>query len=399
MSRRRVRNPRDSLRRTRALTAPRSHSQLLRHDNIVRLYTWIKTPNKYYLVMECCGRGDLLQHLHSAGEIGEPAAREICTQLFRGVAFCHSLGIMHRDLKLENVLLAEPVPPSAYLVKISDFGLSDLRPFDLSGTYCGSPLYAAPELMDGAARAAAPEGYDASRSDMWSCGIIAYALLTSSLPFDADDMGKLIQLIIKAVPARPLPRHCGVHAADLVGRLIQRDPTRRLSAVECLEHPWIAAADEKEPAAPKPELRAMKSMPGELPSSKAVASHGGGEDLGALAEEGGDACDSSPRHRRGVSATSAFYKGLVERRREDMAAERVAAATTEKAASVETQQLAKGAHNGATEAVNVSEPSSGSRPGGRQLTAEEREAIRAMKQEVENEKEMEKQYADHLETM
>ena len=68
-----------------------------------------------------------------------------------------------------------------------------------------------------------------------------------------------------------------------------------------------------------------------------MASHGGGEDLGALAEEGGDACDSSPRHRRGVSATSAFYKGLVERRREDMAAERVAAATTEKAASVETQ--------------------------------------------------------------
>ena len=77
----------------------------------------------------------------------------------------------------------------------------------------------------------------------------------------------------------------------------------------------------------------------------------------------------------------------------------MAAATTEKAASVETQPLAKGAHNGATEAVNVSEPSSGSRPGGRQLTAEEREAIRAMKQEVENEKEMEKQYADHLETM
>jgi len=152
--------------------------ELLRHENIVRLYTWIKTPQKYFLVMEVCGRGDLLKFLHSVGDVEISDAREIFRQLLEGVAFCHGLGVMHRDLKLENVLLAEPVAPAKHHVKISDFGLSDLRPFDLSSTYCGSPLYAAPELMDGNMRAAMPNGYDASRSDMWSCGVILYALLT-----------------------------------------------------------------------------------------------------------------------------------------------------------------------------------------------------------------------------
>jgi len=208
--------------------------------------------------------GDLLKHLHDVGTLAADAARTIFTQLLKGIAFCHSLGVMHRDLKLENVLLATPTPPNQYLVKISDFGLSDLRPFSLSGTYCGSPLYAAPELMDGnvrppqrrtlepfaqaaptmaslrvprrQARAASPEGYDAERSDMWSCGVVLYALLTSSLPFDADDMTELVRLVVHGVPRRPLPRHCGARAADLVSQLITREPSKRLTAAGCLEH-------------------------------------------------------------------------------------------------------------------------------------------------------------------
>jgi 5'-AMP-activated protein kinase catalytic alpha subunit len=177
------------------------HHERLRHENIVRLYTWIRTPGKYYLVMEVCPHGDLLGYLNKVGALPVPTARAFFKQLLSGVAFCHSLGVHHRDLKLENVLLAElpastaataatataataataaastaatpqasanPVPggseggnadpPAPFLLKISDFGLSDLRPFTPSATYCGSPLYAAPELMDSASRAANPEG-------------------------------------------------------------------------------------------------------------------------------------------------------------------------------------------------------------------------------------------------
>ena len=94
-------------------------------------------------------------------------ARHFFRHLLLGLRFCHGLGIFHRDLKLENLMLAtDPsAPPTAAgwerrVVKIADFGLSDLTPVGLSTTYCGSPLYAAPELMSGGSR----EGYDASRS-------------------------------------------------------------------------------------------------------------------------------------------------------------------------------------------------------------------------------------------
>ena len=131
-----------------------------------------------------------------------------------GINFCHKLGICHRDLKLENLMLTgeEPEPPS---VKIADFGLSVLQasPGNLSGTFCGSPLYAAPELMtDGAA----PDGYDASRSDVWSCGVILYALLCSALPFDADEIHSLVRLIQLGTPCSPVPAVRGEDAINLV---------------------------------------------------------------------------------------------------------------------------------------------------------------------------------------
>ena len=214
------------------------HHERLRHANIVRLRCSIMTPTKYYLVMEYCPRGDLLQFVNTSGWLPDELARSLFRGLMDGINFCHKLGICHRDLKvrvrvrvranpnpnpdpnpnpnpnpnpdpnpnpnqLENLMLtgAEPEPPS---VKIADFGLSVLQssPGNLSGTFCGSPLYAAPELMtDGAA----PDGYDASRSDVWSCGVILYALLCSALPFDADEIHTLVRLIQLGTPCSPVP--------------------------------------------------------------------------------------------------------------------------------------------------------------------------------------------------
>jgi serine/threonine protein kinase len=188
------------------------HHNLLRHDNIVRLYTWVTTPKEFLLVMEFCTGGDMLRYINECQDLRTSEARYFFAQLLEGVAFCHSLGIGHRDLKLENLMLCESAgagggasggsgaPPAAapassvdvaaerpswegWTLKITDFGLSDLNPIGvLSTTCCGSPLYAAPELVG----IGPLEGFDASKSDMWSCGVILYAFLTSRLPFDGD---------------------------------------------------------------------------------------------------------------------------------------------------------------------------------------------------------------------
>jgi len=185
------------------LQRERKHHEKLRHRNIVRLHTFIMTPNKYYLVMEYCEGGDMLQFINSTTMLSDELARTLFRGLIDGIHFCHVLGIHHRDLKLENLMLTSR-DEKTMAIKIADFGLSDLQtlPSSLSSTFCGSPLYAAPELMTAGA---APDGYDASKSDVWSCGVICYALLTSALPFDAEDISTLVRLIQRGVPNSPVP--------------------------------------------------------------------------------------------------------------------------------------------------------------------------------------------------
>mmetsp|Transcript_37559 Transcript_37559/g.123945 ORF Transcript_37559/g.123945 Transcript_37559/m.123945 type:complete len:481 (-) Transcript_37559:28-1470(-) len=215
------------------------HHEKLRHVNIVRLHTWIKGPTKYYLVMEYCGRGDLLQFVNRSGYLPEPLARRLFRHLMDGIAFCHRLGIHHRDLKLENLLLAgaEDAPDEQLVLKIADFGLSDLqtKPNSLSGTLCGSPLYAAPELMT---EGAALDGYDATKTDIWSCGVILYALLASALPFDAGDVHALVRLIQLGKPTSPVPPERGADAEQLVHAMLSVDAKARPTASAVLEARW-----------------------------------------------------------------------------------------------------------------------------------------------------------------
>jgi len=205
------------------------HHEKLRHENIVRLHTWIKGPTKYYLVMEYCSGGDLLQFVNRQAALPDDLARRLFLDLMSGIAFCHALGVYHRDLKLENLMLS-CAELDKMKVKIADFGLSDLKdPYTPSLTLCGSPLYAAPELMT---EGAAVEGYKAEKSDIWSCGVILYALLASALPFDADDINALVRLIQARATAFPqdLP-----HRAPTA---LRADPRHRCAA----RHPEHAGA-------------------------------------------------------------------------------------------------------------------------------------------------------------
>ena len=255
------------------------HHNLLRHDNIVRLYTWVTTPKEFLLVMEFCTGGDMLRYINECQDLRTSEARYFFAQLLEGVAFCHSLGIGHRDLKLENLMLCESAPsagaggsasggsgapPTAapassvdvaaerpswegWTLKITDFGLSDLNPIGvLSTTCCGSPLYAAPELVG----IGPLEGFDASKSDMWSCGVILYAFLTSRLPFDGDDMRMLVRNITRC-QYEPMPAERGRAASELVAGLLALPPAHRLSARAALGSVWIAPLTAPPADAPK----------------------------------------------------------------------------------------------------------------------------------------------------
>jgi hypothetical protein len=234
--------------------------------------------------------------------------------------------------------------------------------------------------MDSASREAAPNGYDACRSDMWSCGVILYALLTSSLPFDADDMFELIALIVSGIPKRPLPRRCGAQAADLVGKLIARDPGARLTAAECLEHPWLSVGVAEQPEG----LRAAKTLP-TLPSS--IDSSG----AAASGGDGGTEVAGAAEYRRGVTETTNFYRRLMERERK--AAEAVAEADAASRAAVTDDAAGGGGSSEKDAAPYVSEADGDGgddgaedsaeepRAKGRNLTKAEMEEIKAIRQE------------------
>ncbi|KAL1515966.1 hypothetical protein AB1Y20_002579 [Prymnesium parvum] len=268
------------------------HHERLKHANIVRLFTWIKTPMRYFLVMECCDKGDMLHYLNKKRQLHSEEVRWFFKQLLDGLAFCHGIGMYHRDLKLENLLLVSRTEPGSgpdweeLELKIADFGLSDLvgagvGAEGLSSTYCGSPLYAAPELFSGDRT----EGYDASKSDMWSCGVVLYALLSSSLPFDADDMQALVRMVCKGKVAKPLPEARGKEAAALVKSLLSVDPNSRPSAREAAAAPWMTPE--------LPLLASVKTTP-ELPQL---------EDLNL----------TSSSSRKTVSGTAAFFKDMLAR--------------------------------------------------------------------------------------
>ena len=180
----------------------------------------------------------MLHYINGSGLLSDELARTLFTGLLDGNRFCHVLGIHHRDLKLENLMLTSRDEKLMQL-KIADFGLSDLQtlPSNLSATFCGSPLYAAPELMTAGA---APDGYDASKSDVWSCGVILYALLASALPFDAEDICALVRLIQIGVPNSPVPSTRGPAAAELVAWMLTVEPKQRPSASEVLSHAWAS---------------------------------------------------------------------------------------------------------------------------------------------------------------
>ncbi|NP_001105967.2 putative protein kinase [Zea mays] len=203
--------------------------KLLKHPNVVRLHEVAASKTKIYMVLEFVNGGELFDKIAIKGKLSEHEGRRLFQQLIDGVSYCHDRGVYHRDLKPENVLVDRKGT-----IKISDFGLSALPQHlgsdGLLHTTCGSPNYIAPEVLQN-------RGYDGSLSDLWSCGVILYVMLVGCLPFDDRNLVVLYQKIFKG--DCQIPKWLSPAAQDLLKRILQPNPMKRINVAGIREHEWF----------------------------------------------------------------------------------------------------------------------------------------------------------------
>ena len=191
----------------------------LKHQNIIKVYHIFENQDNYYLIMENCEKGELFDYIVNNQNLSENEASIFFYQLINGVEYIHSKNIVHRDLKPENLLLTKNK-----ILKIIDFGLS--CPFDginLLKTKCGSPSYAAPEIINS-------EKYDGFKTDIWCCGVILYAMLCGFLPFGGDNDTELFKSILDCDPE--IPDELSKEAKMLIKRIFTLNPSQRISIPE-----------------------------------------------------------------------------------------------------------------------------------------------------------------------
>ncbi|XP_042989643.1 CBL-interacting serine/threonine-protein kinase 1-like isoform X2 [Carya illinoinensis] len=189
----------------------------------------LASKTKIYMVLEYVTGGELFDRIASKGRLKENVGRKVFQQLIDAVSYCHTKGVFHRDLKLENVLI-----DARGNIKISDFGLSalpqHLRGDGLLHTTCGSPNYIAPEIL-------ANRGYDGATSDIWSCGVILYVILTGQLPFDDRNLAVLYQKIFKG--DTQIPTWLSPGAQKLIRRILDPNPLTRITTEDIKADEWF----------------------------------------------------------------------------------------------------------------------------------------------------------------
>jgi len=199
--------------------------RMFQHPHIIRLYEVIDTPTDIFTVMEYVNQGELFDYIVSKGKLEELEARSMFQQIISGVEYCHVHMVVHRDLKPENLLL-----DADNKIKIADFGLSNrLRDGMFLKTSCGSPNYASPEVISG-------KLYGGTEVDVWSCGVILYALLCGSLPFDDENIKSLFVKIKNGVYT--IPSHVSPGARDIIEKMLVVDPLKRITIPQVMQHPW-----------------------------------------------------------------------------------------------------------------------------------------------------------------
>lgn len=195
----------------------------LRHPNILRLFGYFYDDTRIFLILEYAARGELYRQLQGS-RFDEKRSANYIASLAHALRYCHSKHVIHRDLKPENILVGLNGE-----LKIADFGWSVHAPRNRRTTLCGTLDYLAPEMVE-----RKPHDHTV---DLWALGILAYEFLVGTPPFETTSR----QATYKKISCVDLaiPRGISDNAADLIGRLLVKEPSQRLPLTDVLRHPWI----------------------------------------------------------------------------------------------------------------------------------------------------------------
>lgn len=265
----------------------------LRHDNLVALYDFFWDEENFYLVIDLCPGGELFDYIVDHDKLDEPTSALIFNQIVSAIAYCHSYGVAHRDLKPENVLISKfPI------VKVADFGLCGfISEQQMMKTFCGSPCYCSPECL-------CRIQYDGRKSDIWSLGVILYAMVTGEHPWNISNTSIMLRQILKG--AYTVPSFVSNQCKDLITSMMKVNPQDRITIEQILKHPWMKVASKAKNVSqtivnPTPQLPPLQPVSlQEISEASAKSSqrseHGiisPFEDVPA--EEGGDNFSCLPR--------------------------------------------------------------------------------------------------------
>ena len=209
----------------------------LDHPKIVKIVEFYTTLKKYYIITEYCHEGELFNEIIKVGKFNEGEASFILHQILKAVTYCHKMNIIHRDIKPENIMIANREKNGCLQVKLIDFGTAKIfEKGQNEKKYVGSLYYMAPEVIK--------RQYN-EKCDLWSIGVILYILLIGRPPFDGNDDEDIINNITKGEYDKkiyPYPL-LSDDVKDLIEKLLQYDPDKRISAQEALKHNWFNSAE------------------------------------------------------------------------------------------------------------------------------------------------------------
>ncbi|KAH7116862.1 serine/threonine-protein kinase-like protein GIN4 [Dendryphion nanum] len=205
--------------------------KLLDHPNIVRLLDVWENRNELYLVMEFVEGGELFSYISEMGLLPEMQAIFLFRQIIAALSYCHRLNIHHRDLKPENILLDR----ETMTIKLVDFGMAALQPSGkMLTTPCGSPHYAAPEVIQA-------KQYDGAKADIWSCGVILFVMLTGGPPFNYSGTNNDLHYLYHDITTATydMPSDLSSEAKNLIRKIFVTDPKARISMDGIWNHAFM----------------------------------------------------------------------------------------------------------------------------------------------------------------
>ena len=232
--------------------------KMLDHPNVIKLYEYYEDASNIYLILELCDGGELFDRLHmqQGSRYTEAEAARLMFKMVAAIAYCHYMGISHRDLKLENFIFESKDVDSN--IKLIDFGLSAKYGSSIRRmqTMVGTAYYIAPEVLNASEQqsgifGAPPRGYTHA-CDLWSLAVIAYMLLSGTPPFKGRRDREVLAAVRKGKYTLSGPRWDSVSdfAKDFIRKLLVYNPAKRMTAEMALKHPWLLRAKHESASRP-----------------------------------------------------------------------------------------------------------------------------------------------------